>query len=174
MDVGTTVHSGRPLWTVVHPGERDQSQMQTEIRTRVRQVSLGERHPENIRGYAHGTVEGYRDAGCTYCEPCAAAGRAEYQRQEERRLTNRLDDHRSRVTSLLAGRFPDLPVEVLVDAAELVVRTHRVRQKYNALLDYYPASVELALNNWVLVARVELDVADIPDLAAAIIEELSP
>jgi hypothetical protein len=119
-------------------------------------------------------VEGYRDAGCTYCEPCAAAGRAEYQRQEERRLTNRLDDHRSRVTSLLAGRFPDLPVEVLVDAAELVVRTHRVRQKYNALLDYYPASVELALNNWVLVARVELDVADIPDLAAAIIEELSP
>lgn len=132
-----------------------------------------ERNPLNTSGFAHGTLAGYRDGGCTYCDPCAAAGRAENQRQEERRLVNRLDDHRARVAKLLADRFPHLPQGVVTDGAELVVSTHRLRQKSKALLDYQPASVELAINNWSLVSDISLQVGDIPDLVVAITQELA-
>lgn len=133
----------------------------------------GERNPLNTSGFAHGTLAGYRDGGCTYCDPCAAAGRAENQRQERRRLANRLDDHRARVTTLLAGRFPNLSSEVINHGAEVIVSQHRVRQKSKAIVGYEPASVELALNNWSLVSRISLNVRDIPDLAAAITQELT-
>jgi hypothetical protein len=130
------------------------------------------RNTENIRGFAHGTVQGYRDAGCTYCDACASAGKADAEAREARRIDSRLDDHRGRVIRILGERFPGIDDQVIAGGADVVVSTHIVGQKFRALFKYHPPAVELALNNWALVSGVDLPVRDIPDLAATIIQEL--
>lgn len=130
-------------------------------------------HPDNIRHWTHGTIEGYAQAGCA-CVPCAAAGRQDTERKEALRLDKRLAEHRARAAVILRGAFDDLPEQAIVDGAELVVSTHHVRQKFNAILTYAQVPVALAVSNWANAHKPDLTPGEATDLATVLTEELNP
>lgn len=130
-------------------------------------------HPDNPKHWTHGTPQGYFDAGCTACEPCAAAGRAENERREQARIDKRLDTHRTQVTQTLTAAFPDLDAEEIGRGAQLVIDTHRVRSRFRAVMAYDPLPVQLALNKWHADAGRHVDDEILAEIATRIITELA-
>jgi hypothetical protein len=129
-------------------------------------------HPENIRHWTHGTVDGYSQAGCG-CNRCASAKRAENDRLAQVAVDRRAAEHRARVTATLCAVLPSVDAQAAAAGAELVVSTHRVRNRKRAILDYQQVPVELAIKAWASEYSIALDAAlDATAVATAVIEEL--
>lgn len=129
--------------------------------------------PDNVRHWAHGTVDGYAQAGCL-CEPCSAASREYTRHKEALRLDRRLAEHRVRVAVILRDAFYGLPAQAITDGAELVVSTHTVRRKFDATLTYAQVPVALAISNWANAYKPDLTPGEAADLATIVVEELNP
>lgn len=127
-------------------------------------------HPENIRHWTHGTVDGYSQAGCG-CARCAAAKRDANEKTKQNAIDSRIAEHRARAATALRFWLPSVDADLAAAGAELVVSTHRVRNRGRATLDYQQVPVELALKTWANEHNIALGTAD--TLAASVLEELT-
>lgn len=129
-------------------------------------------HPDNPKHWTHGTPQGYFEAGCTACEPCAAAGRAENERRTQARIDKRLDADRARLAKTLTAAFLDLEPEEIGRGVQLVIDTHRVRDAFRAVIVYDVLPVQLALNKWITDSGRNVDDEILSEIAARVIAEL--
>lgn len=142
--------------------------------------------PRNIRHWAHGMAEGYRQAGCK-CRPadcrcapsecectdsCAEAGRRANRAGAELRLETRLASQKVRATMLLA-RMLDLDGDTAATGAAAVVATHRVVSLFRAKVAYSPVAVRLALRDWDVPAIRTMSEAELSSVVAALLEAMA-
>jgi hypothetical protein len=129
-------------------------------------------HPDNARHWAHGSPEGYHQAGCQ-CAPCDEAGRKENQRKTEARIAKRRDAHRAVASEVLAARFPGLSSEEVTEAAAKVVAVGEVTNRTQVRINYGFTGVVLALDNWALRGGHDIDADTVGALAEDLIERMS-
>lgn len=127
--------------------------------------------PRNPRGWTHGMIEGYRVAGCK-CPQCKEIYREVTDQEIANRVANRVANHRALLTVLLAQELPDTTAEQATEGAAVVVATHRVTDRFRAILTYDPVKVRKQLRQWGAPGLLALGDDALTDLVTTMIERL--